>query len=221
MFCYQCEQTCKGTGCTAVGVCGKDAITATLQDLVVYAAKGIGQYAHRAAKLGARSPVVNLAVLEALFSTVTNVNFDPARLEALLRRLAGVRDQARHLYEAACTKAGTAPETLAGPAAWTPAPDRAGLLRQGEEIAITTRQSTLGPEVTGVQELLTYGLKGMAAYADHAQILDFIIKRDAQDSGRKNNPLRKADDAHYLDSTSVPRDQVVEAIVELFNAAVK
>lgn len=57
--------------------------------------------------------------------------------------------------------------------------------------------------------------------ADHAQILDFIIKRDAQDSGRKNNPLRKAADAHYLDSTSVPRDAVVEAIVELFKAAVK
>ena len=64
-------------------------------------------------------------------------------------------------------------------------------------------------------------LKEQGMPADHAQILDFIIKRDAQDSGRKNNPLRKADDAHYLDSTSVPRDSVVEAIVELFKAAVK
>ncbi len=64
-------------------------------------------------------------------------------------------------------------------------------------------------------------LKEQGMPADHAQILDFIVKRDAQDSGRKNNPLRKADDAHYLDSTSVPRDQVVEAIVELFKAAVK
>jgi cytidylate kinase len=64
-------------------------------------------------------------------------------------------------------------------------------------------------------------LKEQGMPADHAQILDFIIKRDAQDSGRKNNPLRKADDAHYLDSTSVPRDAVVEAIVELFKAAVK
>lgn len=64
-------------------------------------------------------------------------------------------------------------------------------------------------------------LKEQGMPADHAQILEFIIKRDAQDSGRKNNPLRQADDAHYLDSTSVPRDQVVEAIVELFKAAVK
>ena len=64
-------------------------------------------------------------------------------------------------------------------------------------------------------------LKEQGMPADHAQILDFIIKRDAQDSGRKNNPLRKADDAHYLDSTTVTRDAVVEAIVELFKAAVK
>ncbi len=64
-------------------------------------------------------------------------------------------------------------------------------------------------------------LKEQGMPADHAQILDFIIKRDAQDSGRKNNPLRKADDAHYLDSTTVSRDSVVEAIVELFRTAVK
>ena len=64
-------------------------------------------------------------------------------------------------------------------------------------------------------------LKEQGMPADHAQILDFIIKRDAQDSGRKNNPLRKADDAHYLDSTTVPRDEVVSVIVGLFRAAVK
>ena len=64
-------------------------------------------------------------------------------------------------------------------------------------------------------------LKEQGLEADYAQILDFIIKRDAQDSGRKNNPLRKADDAYYLDSTSVPRDEVVGAIVELFKALVK
>ncbi|MFA5203398.1 MAG: hydroxylamine reductase [Lentisphaeria bacterium] len=171
MFCYQCEQTCKGTGCTVVGVCGKDGQTATLQDLVVHAAKGIGQYAHRAARLGARSPAVNLAVLEALFSTVTNVNFDPARLEKLLRRLAGVRDQARKLYEDACAKAGIPAETPAGPAAWVPAADLAGLLCQGEAFGIEKRRAEFGDELAGVQELLTSGLKGMAAYADHAQIL--------------------------------------------------
>ena len=56
MFCYQCEQTTKGTGCTQIGVCGKDETAATLQDLIVHATKGIAMYAHRAAKLGARDP---------------------------------------------------------------------------------------------------------------------------------------------------------------------
>jgi cytidylate kinase len=62
-------------------------------------------------------------------------------------------------------------------------------------------------------------LKEQGLPADYAEILDFIIKRDAQDSGRKNNPLKKADDAHYVDSTAVPREQVVDAIVELFEKA--
>ena len=64
-------------------------------------------------------------------------------------------------------------------------------------------------------------LKEQGLPADYAEILDFIIKRDAQDSGRANNPLRKADDAHYLDSTALPRDRVVEEIVRLFEAAKK
>ncbi|HBA61147.1 MAG TPA: (d)CMP kinase [Elusimicrobia bacterium] len=64
-------------------------------------------------------------------------------------------------------------------------------------------------------------LRGQGLEADYAQILDFIIKRDAQDSGRKNNPLRKAEDAHYLDSTAMPRENVVAAIERLFREAVK
>lgn len=64
-------------------------------------------------------------------------------------------------------------------------------------------------------------LRAQGLEADYAQILDFIIKRDAQDSGRKINPLKKAADAHYLDSTSLPREKVVDAIVDLFRAGVE
>ena len=78
MFCYQCEQTTNGTGCVEIGVCGKDPRTAALQDLLVHAAKGVSIYAHRAATLGKRDPEVDRFVLEALFATVTNVDFDPA-----------------------------------------------------------------------------------------------------------------------------------------------
>jgi len=171
MFCYQCEQTAKGTGCTVHGVCGKDPETAALQDLLVYGTKGLSMYAHRARELGVKDREIDVFTIEALFSTVTNVNFDPERLQGLLTKSAAVRDKAKALYEEACEKAGRTPETLGGPADWTPAETLDGLVKQGEEVGIEKRKETLGEDVTGLQELLTYGIKGAAAYADHAQIL--------------------------------------------------
>ena len=116
---------------------------------------------------------IDRAVLEFLFATVTNVDFDPARLQRHLVDAAKMRDKAKALYESACAKAGKTPETLAGPAAWQPAADLDGLVRQGEEVSITKRQVRLGNDATGLQELILYGLKGAAAYADHARILDY------------------------------------------------
>jgi hydroxylamine reductase len=171
MFCYQCEQTAKGAGCTVKGVCGKDAETAMLQDLLVHATKGIAMYGHRARALGASDRKIDVFVIEALFTTVTNVNFDPQRIAERMRRAAEMRDRAKALYEQACQKAGQTPEALTGPAAWTPATDHAGLVSQGEEVGIENRRAALGEDVAGLQELLTYGLKGVAAYVDHAQIL--------------------------------------------------
>ena len=171
MFCFQCEQTAKGTGCDKYGVCGKDPTTAELQDLLVYATKGISMYAHRAAELNVRDPAIDRAVLEFLFATVTNVDFDPERLRRHLLDAAKVRDRAKTMYERACAGAGKAPETLAGPTAWQPAGDLDGLVRQGREVSFTKRQVRLGNDTTGLQELVLYGLKGTAAYADHAQIL--------------------------------------------------
>jgi len=171
MFCYQCEQTAKGTGCTVQGVCGKDARTAALQDLLIYAIKGLSMYAHRARGLGVRDREVDAFVPEALFATLTNVNFDPERFEGIIRQAAALRDKAKGLYEGACRKAGSSPEVLSGPAGWTPASDLEGLIRQGKEVTIRKRLEKLGPDVTGLQELLTYGLKGSAAYAYHARIL--------------------------------------------------
>jgi hydroxylamine reductase len=171
MFCYQCEQTAKGTGCTAMGVCGKDPTVAALQDLLVYTSKGIAQYAHRARQLGMKDAEVDRFVIEALFTTVTNVNFDQQRLASMLALAAAVRDKARAGYEQACRKAGRKPVELFGPATWKPAGDVAGLTAQGQEVNILKRLEALGQDVTALQELLTYGLKGTAAYADHARIL--------------------------------------------------
>ncbi len=171
MFCYQCEQTMKGTGCTVRGVCGKDAETATLQDLLVYATEGISMYAHRARQLGVKDREVDVFAIEALFSTVTNVNFDPERLRDLLNKAAELRDKAKSLYEDACRKTGGTLVTLTGPAAWMPASDLDALIRQGEEVSIQKRKENQGDDITGIQELIVYGLKGAAAYADHAQML--------------------------------------------------
>jgi len=171
MFCYQCEQTAKGTGCTAVGVCGKDDTTAILQDLLIHAAVGISQYAHGARRLGAKSRDIDLFVTEALFTTVTNVNFDPARVAELIHRSRQVKQQAESLYRDACSQAGKQAETFVGPAQWTAAETRDELLAQGRDIGVDKRIDSLGQDVAGLQELITYGLKGMAAYVDHAQIL--------------------------------------------------
>ena len=171
MFCYQCEQTAGGTGCTKRGVCGKDADTARMQDLLVHATKGISQYAHRAAQLGARDDAVDVFTVQALFTTVTNVNFDAQRIADRVRRAAEVRDQAKALYEEACRETDMEPETLAGPAAFQPADTMDGLLAQGREVGVDERLARLGPDVTGLLELTVYGAKGAAAYADHAQVL--------------------------------------------------
>ncbi|HOK52897.1 MAG TPA: hydroxylamine reductase [Armatimonadota bacterium] len=171
MYCYQCEQRANGKGCTTFGVCGKDPQTAVLQDLLLYATEGVSMYAHRARKFGVSDREIDVFVIEALFSTVTNVDFDPERLQKLLYKAAELRDRAKAMYEAAAAKAGEPVETLGGPAKWTPADSLEGLVKQGEQVSIPGRIEALGEDVAGLRELLTYGLKGTAAYADHAQIL--------------------------------------------------
>jgi hydroxylamine reductase len=194
MFCYQCEQTARGSGCTQFGVCGKDPEVAALQDLLVHAVKGIAMYAHRAGKLGMRERDADVFVLEALFATVTNVDFDAARLESLLREAGRMLGRAKALYVKAARRAGNIEEKLAGPSCWEPAADRRGWVTQGEEVGIEAHRSRLGADVAGLQELLTYGLKGMAAYAYHAMILGkeseavYAFFHEALDFLTKENP---------------------------------
>jgi hydroxylamine reductase len=174
MFCYQCEQTAKGTGCTAWGVCGKSPEVADLQDVLLYVTKGVSMYAARARRLGARDAGIDRFVLEALFTTITNVNFDEERMETMIRRAEAVRSEAKKLYEEACAKAGKTPETLGGPAAFALAPDRSGLIRQGGEVNPEAFAEKRGEVVQGLHDLVLLGLKGSAAYADHAAVLGHV-----------------------------------------------
>jgi len=178
MFCYQCEQTSQGQGCQVIGVCGKDENTATLQDLLIHAVKGISQYAHRARQMGAADAEIDAFTIEAIFATLTNVNFDEDRMADLVYKAAGFRDQARTLYEEAAAKAGVVVQPLAGPAAWQPAQAREALLAQGREqlipaafLAAGLAGGGDGKEIKNLVELVVYGLKGVAAYAYHAMAL--------------------------------------------------
>ncbi|MBD3367514.1 MAG: hydroxylamine reductase [Candidatus Eisenbacteria bacterium] len=171
MYCHQCEQTAKGIACTVRGVCGKDDDTATLQDLLIYATKGVSMYANRARALGASDHDVDVFVVQALFTTITNVNFDPARIESVIRRAADMKDRAGELYRKAAVDKGQTPDEPGGPAAWKPAKDMAGLLEQGRSVTIEMWADRYGEDNASLREVVLYGLKGAAAYTDHAQIL--------------------------------------------------
>ena len=167
MFCFQCEQTAKtdaGAGCaSAKGVCGKDEATADLQDVLIYQLKGIGQYAAWLHALGQPDAAADSFILYALFTTLTNVNFNRARFVEMIAEAARIRDRLR--------AAAQTPETLTGPAAFVPADSLAGLLAQANIASVRAGLDAAGADVIGLRALVLYGLKGVAAYAHHAEVL--------------------------------------------------
>jgi hydroxylamine reductase len=166
MFCYQCEQTANGKGCTKMGVCGKPSDVAVLQDLLIYGLKGLSLYAVEGRKVGIRDRELNTFTVEAMFSTLTNVNFDPERFVRLIQRCVALRDNLKKKVQAAGGKV----DFSEGPATFKPAETLEGLIRQGEAVGVQSDPS-IDPDILSLQQILTYGMKGVAAYADHAQIL--------------------------------------------------
>jgi hydroxylamine reductase len=171
MFCHQCEQTAKGVVCDVQGVCGKNSEVAALQDLLLYGMKGMALYADKAREFGARDELIDLFLFEGLFSTVTNVDFDPVQLAAKLRHCFDLKEKAKALYESACReKTGKhAPAVTLAQASWVIADDLEGLIEQAREHGVKTQHDN--PDLLSAIEIVNFGLKGMAAYADHAYIL--------------------------------------------------
>lgn len=167
MFCYQCEQASKGTGCTIKGVCGKEESTSGLQDLLVYQLKGIGFLAHGLRQKGKKEEKIDLFVTEALFTTVTNVNFDDTRLVQWVRKAQNVKDELKGKYE------NTVPqdERDAYPDAVTFTASTSIDELNAQAAGVGILDSHPNEDIRSLQQLLVYGLKGMAAYADHAYIL--------------------------------------------------
>ncbi len=177
MFCHQCEQTersSEGDGCASVkGMCGKDAATADLQDLLLYAVEGVAQHASAARQLGVVDKEASHFILHAVFSTLTNVNFDAARFIPLIQQAAAIRDRLRDAVAAQAQLLGGTPEVLTGPAGFEPAADLNGMLAQAAGVGVLAGREVVGDDIIGLRALVLFGLKGVCAYAYHAQVLGF------------------------------------------------
>ena len=162
MFCYQCEQTFQGKGCTIAGVCGKSPEVATLQDLLVYSLRGLSQTALEARKIGIVDELVDVFTCEALFVTLTNVNFDPEKITEYIRKTVDLRDELKSRITAAGgqIKHSEAISFLLGKT-------KAELVAQGKQVGIKSTP-IIDADLHSLQWLLTYGLKGVAAYTYHA-----------------------------------------------------
>ncbi len=159
MFCFQCQEAAKGTGCTSVGVCGKKEDTAQLQDLLVFTLKGLSVVAAEAKKQGKHDKSIGLFITQGLFATITNANFDNDRFVVLIKQAIAKRD---------ALKAAIGFSSDADAVNWNGAESE--FVAKGAEVGVLSQANE---DVRSLRELLIYGLKGMAAYADHAAMLGF------------------------------------------------
>ncbi|MBC2715833.1 MAG: hydroxylamine reductase [Desulfobacteraceae bacterium] len=169
MFCFQCQETAKNTGCTVKGVCGKPEDTANLQDLLIYALRGLAVYEEKAGELGISNRENGLFAAQALFTTITNANWDNDRFVALiketLKRRQAIKDKVAAAYKVKNGK--DFDESLHHSATWF-SDDPSEFEEKAKSIGVL---ATDNEDVRSLRELLIIGLKGIAAYADHAAIL--------------------------------------------------
>lgn len=165
MFCFQCQETARNTGCTVQGMCGKKETTANLQDLLIFVLKGIAVYGEQAEKLGISIKEPGLFIARSLFATITNANFDEERFIVLIKEALAVRDELK--AQVIAEDSDDAMAELPAVATWF-SDDPEEFKRKAIEVGVL---STKNEDVRSLRELLVIGLKGISAYADHAAIL--------------------------------------------------
>lgn len=158
MFCYQCQETLKNQGCTVNGICGKKGETANLQDLLIHTVKGISVVAQKA---GTVDKKVGHYIAKSLFTTITNVSFDDDRLIDIIKQGLALREEIKNKYNVS--------GDLHDSAVWS-AETKDEFLKQAETVGVLASENE---DARSLRELLIYGLKGIAAYADHAAVLGF------------------------------------------------
>lgn len=160
MFCWQCQETARSQGCTVRGVCGKEPDTSNLQDLLTFLLKGIAFYARILARRGESVSSSGLFCMQALFATITNANFDNSRFLTLIDQALQLRDQLKQRCGA------DLPVGLPEAATWTGSPDV-----YQEEARRVGVLATEDQDIRSLRETIIYGLRGIAAYGDHAAVL--------------------------------------------------
>ncbi|WDV46383.1 hydroxylamine reductase [Clostridiaceae bacterium M8S5] len=178
MFCYQCQETAKGTGCTIKGVCGKTEVVSNLQDLMIYTLKGIAILQQKGLEKGIRFPKANHFMLNGLFMTITNANFDDNAFVVKIKEALALREEIRGELVAKGVVLGELHD-----AATFVANSDSEIKAKADSIEVSIL-ATENEDVRSLRELIVYGVKGMAAYADHAltlgkeneEVYDFIIK---------------------------------------------
>jgi len=166
MYCYQCQETAAGKGCTVKGVCGKTEDVANLQDLLIYLMKGVSELSVRLYENGEQMPEVNKFIADGLFMTITNANFDKQRFVKKIEEAFSICEKVRNrLLELGisdiichCKSLGWQTKTLE---------------EMEEKAKLVGILSTQDEDVRSLRQLLTYGIKGLAAYAEHAANLGY------------------------------------------------
>ncbi|WP_298443954.1 hydroxylamine reductase [uncultured Ferrimonas sp.] len=176
MHCMQCEQTIvtpAAKGCSyAAGMCGKTSEISDLQDVLVYLIQGVSSYAHLARGMGIKDAAADAYLPQAFFSTLTNVNFDEARLVEYTQECMAFRNRLKAAYEAACAEQGITPEQPEGAAELEISVDKAAMLAVAPQTVVHRGLEQVGEDIVGLRLLCLYGLKGVAAYMEHARVLD-------------------------------------------------
>ncbi len=166
MFCNQCEQTAKGAGCDKIGVCGKQPDVAAIQDLLSYALHGLSLVAHEGRKVGVVDSEIDRFTAEAIFACLTNVDFDPARFQTWITKAVDLRENLKGKVQAAGGNVSFASDA----ATYTPADTLEGLTAQGEELNYIQSLDD-NEDLRSLKQIALYGVRGLAAYTDHAAIL--------------------------------------------------
>lgn len=223
MFCIQCEQTIRtpaGNGCSyAQGMCGKLAATSDLQDLLIYMLQGVSVYAVKARELGVVDTEVDTFVPKAFFSTLTNVNFDDERIIAYAKQAAQYRESLKNAYEATCEQSGKTAEQMPPVAQLVLGTSKLEMLSQAPISLLNKDKNNIHEDILGLRLLCLYGLKGAAAYMEHARVLGKTDVDIAADFHRIMAFLGEPSvDADKLFSTAMEIGQLNYRIMALLDA---